>query len=82
MDAPLPFLTREQAEDVYPSEVESQDLHERHQEFLRDRATCLTCGEEYPGTVEHGIRFNCESWMYENVDTAHSGNWIIESEED
>lgn len=75
MDAP-PFLTRAEAQDVFS--CENEDLHERHQEFLYSRAACLTCGEEYPGTVEHGVRFNPESWMYENVDTAHPGNWIVE----
>lgn len=60
---------------------ENEDLHESHQELLLGRATCLTCGEEYPGTVEHGIRFNPESMMYENFDAAHQGNWMLEEED-
>lgn len=71
-------ITAQEAADLT---VADNDLIDDHHLLLAQDAPCLTCGETYPGSgVEHGIRFDTESGMYWNWDSAHRANWISEEE--
>ena len=60
--------------------VRKHDLPADHNRMIEHGASCQTCWESYPGAIEHGLRFNAESGMYEAFDAAHPAAWIIADE--